>query len=254
MPPRGDSAIVRDFNLLGIDFFGADTLEPIPNGCREGDRLRRGDPMRLMMIAISLLCAVGCGMSAEAAAAKDRESSKATWALVLRVDGADVRIPLKVMNVLLFKDEEYAKQNPSVFQIEGSGVHLIGEIAAADNVDYGEHWERLVSKMLTIKASGEFHRDPVDSTITLPGAPEIAVTGGTMFVEKYTGKWSGRGRPRLRRPAARARCGLRAEPCAPPWSTARRRSRAARRRDVPAARRNVRPRDCAAGRTCPRPR
>ena len=147
--------------------------------------------MRLLMLALSLLCTVGCGVSDEAAAAKDRESSKATWALVLRVDGADVRIPLKVMNVLLFKDEEYAKQNPSVFQIEGSGVHLIGEIAAADNVDYGEHWERLINKTLTIKASGEFHRDPVDSKIALPGAPEIAVTGGTLFVEKYTGKWSG---------------------------------------------------------------
>ena len=140
--------------------------------------------MRLLMLVLGLLCAVGCGLSEEAAAAKDRESSKATWALVLRVDGADVKIPLKAMNVLLFKDEEYAKQNPSVFQ-------LIGEIAAADNVDYGEHWERLIHKMLTIKASGEFHRDPVDSKIALPGTPEIAVTGGTMFVEKFTGKWSG---------------------------------------------------------------
>jgi hypothetical protein len=70
----------------------------------------------------------------------------ASWALILRVDGADVKIPLKAMNVLLFKDEEHAKQNPSVFQIEGSGVLLIGEIAAADNVDYGEHWERLVNQ------------------------------------------------------------------------------------------------------------
>src|SRR5206468_9940109 len=92
-PPRGDSAIVREFNLPGIDFSGADTLETTPNGCREGDRLRRGDPMRLLMLALSLLCAVGCGISEEAAAAKDRESSKAAWALVLRVDGADVRIP-----------------------------------------------------------------------------------------------------------------------------------------------------------------
>src|SRR5207245_10080302 len=146
--------------------------------------------MRLLMLALTLLCAPGCGISEEAAAAKDCESSKATWALVLRVDGADVRIPLKVMNVLLFKDEEYAKQNPSVFQIEGSGVHLIGEIAAADNVDYGERWERLVNKMLTIKASVEFHRDPVDSTITLPGAPEIAVTGGTLFGDNCTSQWS----------------------------------------------------------------
>jgi hypothetical protein len=87
--------------------------------------------VRRLMLALSLLCAAGCGMSEEAAAAKDRESSKTTWAMVLKIDGADVRIPLKAMNVLLFKDEEYAKQNPSVFQIEGNGVHLIGEIAAA---------------------------------------------------------------------------------------------------------------------------
>jgi hypothetical protein len=111
--------------------------------------------------------------------------------MVLKVDGADVKIPLKVMNVLLFKDEEYAKQNPSVFQIEGTGVQLLGEIAPADNVDYGEHWERLVNKMLTIKASGEFHRDPIDSKIALPGEPEVAVTGGTLFVEKFTGTLSG---------------------------------------------------------------
>lgn len=147
--------------------------------------------MLRLMLALSLLCIAGCGVSEEAAAAKDRESSKATWALVLKVDGADVSIPLKVMNVLLFKDEEHARQNPSIFEIEGNGVHLIGEIAAADNVDYGEHWERLVNKPLTIKASGEFHRNTVDSRIALPGASEVAVTGGTMFVEKYTGKWSG---------------------------------------------------------------
>jgi len=147
--------------------------------------------LRVLILALTLLCAAGCGTSEEAAAAKDRETSKATWALVLKVDGADVRIPLTAMNVLLFKDEEYAKQNPSVFQIEGSGVQLLGEIAAADNVDYGEHWERLINKTLTIKASGEFHRDSVDSKIALPGRPEVAVTAGTMFVEKYTGKWSG---------------------------------------------------------------
>jgi hypothetical protein len=147
--------------------------------------------MRRLIVAVSLLCAAGCGASEELAAANDRESAKATWAMVLRVDGAEVRIPLEVMNVLLFKDEEHAKEHPSVFEVKGGGLHLIGEIAAADNVDYGEHWERLINKTLTIKASGEFHRDTVDSKIALPGTAEIAVTGGTMFVERYTGKWSG---------------------------------------------------------------
>ena len=147
--------------------------------------------MRLLIAVLALLCAAGCGVSEEAAAAKDREASQATWAMVLKVNGADVKIPLKVMNVLLFKDEEYAKENPSVFAIEGNGVHLIGEIAAADNVDYGEHWERLISKPLAIKASGQFHREAVESKIALPGQPEMAVTGGIMFVEKYAGRWSG---------------------------------------------------------------
>jgi hypothetical protein len=143
------------------------------------------------MIALSVLCAAGCGSSEDPAAAKDGESSRAAGTLVLRVDGADVKIPLKAMNVLLFKDEEYAKQNPSVFALEGNGVHLIGEIAPADNVDYDEHWERLVNKTLTIKASGQYHRDPVASKIALPGTSEIAVTGGTMLVEKFSGQRSG---------------------------------------------------------------
>ena len=146
---------------------------------------------RLFLLAVSLLFAAGCGMSDEAAAAKARDSSMASWALVLKVDGAEVKIPLKAMNVLLFKDEEHARQNPSVFQVEGNGVQLIGEIAAADNVDYDEHWERLINKTLTIKASGEFHRDSVDSKIALPGTTEIAVTGGTMFVERFSGKSAG---------------------------------------------------------------
>jgi hypothetical protein len=138
-----------------------------------------------------LILLSACGGSEEEDAAKDRAASMAGWAAVLKVDGADVRIPLQVMNVLLFKDEEYAKANPSAFEIEGQGLHLIGEIAAADDVGYGEKWDKLIGKTLTIKASGEFHRDHVDSKLTLPGKPEVAVTGGSLLVEKFTGKWSG---------------------------------------------------------------
>lgn len=145
--------------------------------------------MRRFIPLLPLILAA-CG-SDEESAAKDRAASQAGWALVLKVDGADVRLPLKVMNVLLFKDEAYAKQNPSAFHIEGEGVALIGEIAAADNVDYGEHWDRLIGKTLTIKASGEFHRDPVESALTLPGKTELKVTGGTMVPQSIKGKWTG---------------------------------------------------------------
>ena len=138
------------------------------------------------------LLAAGCDFSTEEEnVAKDRAASMATWAVILKVDGADVRLPLKVMNVLLFKDDEYARSHPSAFEIEGEGISLIGEIAAADDVGYGEKWEKLIGKTLAIKASGEFHRDHVDSKITLPGKPEMPITGGSMVVEKYAGKWSG---------------------------------------------------------------
>ena len=140
---------------------------------------------------LPILLLAGCGGSEEEDAAKDRAASQATWAVILKVDGADVRWPLKVMNVLLFKDEEVAKANPSAFEIEGQGVHLIGEIAPADDVGYGEKWDRLIGKTLKIKASGEFHRDQVDSKLNLPDQPDLPVTGGTMVVEKVAGKWTG---------------------------------------------------------------
>lgn len=141
-------------------------------------------------LAVLALLLASCNTEEESAA-KDREASKATWAVVLKVDGADVRLPLEIMNVLLYKDDDYASKHPSAFQIEGAGVSLFGEIAPGDNVGYGEHWEKLIGKTLKILPSGEFHRDHVDSKITLPGKPEIAVTAGTMVVEKFTGKWSG---------------------------------------------------------------
>lgn len=140
--------------------------------------------------ALALLLA-SCGGSEEETMTKDLAASKATWALQLRVDGADVRIPLEVMNVLLFKDEEYAKEHPSVFEIQGEGVSLIGEIPPANDVGYGENWERLFGATLTVKPSGDFHHDPVTSRITLPGKTELKVTGGSLQPSGFKGKWSG---------------------------------------------------------------
>jgi len=136
------------------------------------------------------LCLSACN-SEEESAAKDRAESKKTWALVLKVDGADVRLPLEIMNVLLFKSDDYASKNPSPVHIEGEGVSLYAEIAPADYVGYEEDWKKLIGKTITIKASGRYHREDIESKITLPGKEPVAVTGGTMLVEKFTGKWSG---------------------------------------------------------------
>lgn len=142
------------------------------------------------LAALTLLLA-SCMDSEEETARKDREESKKTWAIVVKVDGADVRLPLQMMNVLLYKDDEYAGKHPSPVHIEGEGVNLYAEIAPADNVGYGEKWENLIGKTITIKPAGQYHREDVESKLTLPGKDPIAVTGGSMTVEKFTGKWSG---------------------------------------------------------------
>ncbi len=142
-------------------------------------------------IAVLALLLGSCGGGTEEDAAKDRAAAAANWAIVVKVDGAEVKLPLEAMNVLLFKDEDAAKANPTVFEIEGPGLSLFGEIPPAANPDYAEKWEKLIGVTLTIKASGEYHRDVVESKLTLPGKPEIRVTGGTKTTEAISGKWSG---------------------------------------------------------------
>lgn len=140
---------------------------------------------------LAALVLASCGGGSEEDAKKDRAAAMATWALVFKLDGADVKIPLKAMNVLLFKDEEYADKNPTVFHVEGGGVDLFGEIPPANQPGYGEHWEKMIGATLTIKASGEFYHDIVESKITLPGKPEVKILEGTMTVESRSGKWAG---------------------------------------------------------------
>jgi hypothetical protein len=147
--------------------------------------------LSLLLVSGWALLTASCGGSSEENMAKEVAASKATWLLTVNVDGAEVKLPLGVMNVLLFKNEEDAKQIPSTFEIVGGGVHLLGEIPAESDVGYGEKWENLVGKTLTVKPSGEFHREPVESTLTLPGKAAMKVLSGSLAPGSVKGKWSG---------------------------------------------------------------
>jgi hypothetical protein len=140
----------------------------------------------------SSLLTTSCMGSEEEEANQAHAAAKATWCIVLKVDGADVRIALSEMNILLFKDDDYAKQHAAPFEIKGEGLHLIGEIPPDASPGYEEKIENLVGKTLPIKASGDFHHEgTIESKITLPGKPEIGIVGGSLLGERRTGKWSG---------------------------------------------------------------
>jgi hypothetical protein len=140
----------------------------------------------------STLLTTSCGGSEEEEANKAHATARAGWCFMLKIDGADVRIPLSEMNILLFKDEDYAKDHPSPFQIKGQGVLLIGEVPPDASPGYSEKIEKMVGKTLPIRASGEFHHEgTIESKLTLPGQGEIGIVSGELTGEKMTGKWSG---------------------------------------------------------------
>ncbi len=139
-----------------------------------------------------VLALSGCMGSEEEEAAKAHAAAKAGWCFVFRIDGADVRIPLSSMDILLYKDDGYAKDHPAPFQVKGEGLQLIGDIPPDASPGYDEKIEKLVGKTLPIKSAGDFHHEgTIESTITLPGKPAIGIISGSLIGQKVSGKWSG---------------------------------------------------------------
>ncbi len=60
------------------------------------------------------------------------EAARASWALTVKVDGADVKLPLEGMDVFLVEDE---KKYPEIFEITGPSVALVGEFPLAAHVE-----------------------------------------------------------------------------------------------------------------------
>jgi hypothetical protein len=106
------------------------------------------------------------------------------WNLTLNVDGGEVRVPLEVFNVYLVEDETF----PEVFELLGAGVALVGVFPSDIHVGYGDDWEALFNKSISIKPYGGYYLEPKNSVITLPGKPVMKVLGGFLIAEKVTGK------------------------------------------------------------------
>jgi hypothetical protein len=115
-------------------------------------------------------------------------ATKASWALALRVDGAEVKAPLEILNVFLVEDE---KRHPEVFEIVGPGVALVGEFPKDVHVGYEEGWKRLFGKAIPIAPRGGDPREPKESRVTLPDGRVLKISGGSFIAEKLTGKWAG---------------------------------------------------------------
>lgn len=141
--------------------------------------------MRYACLA-GLLAGLGCsdggsggGPSAE---------TKASWALVLKIDGAELRLPLERMLVFLVEDED---EDPELYEIVGPGVALVGEFPRDVHIGYDEDWSRVFGKTVSVQTRGGDPREPKDAHVVLPDGTRAAVLGGALTPERLTGKWAG---------------------------------------------------------------
>jgi hypothetical protein len=132
------------------------------------------------LFALACLLGVGCGKPENAPPSPEEAVENFVQKLVLDVEGKSVEIPLEKMDVFLVK----RGSGPEIFEIHGTGVVLVGTFPKDVRVDYGEHWEELVGKAITISPRGGDPREPSESQLTLPGKAPLKVLGGTFTVEK----------------------------------------------------------------------
>lgn len=139
--------------------------------------------------AIVLMSLVGVAVGCSDAGKPGTSGGKPpAWELALSVDGADVRMPLEVLDVHLFDDDDMAE----TFELRGPGVVLVGEMPKGVHVGYAEKWEALIGRpvMLSDKPGGQPRR-PKAPVLTLPGKPPVPVVGGQFTVESCSGSRAG---------------------------------------------------------------
>jgi hypothetical protein len=136
------------------------------------------------MLAISLASCSGTGDSA-ATVELARSQAKSGWKLSIDDAGATSEMSLDRMDIYLTEDGY-----PEYFEIQGTGVVLVGEIPQELKVDYEEAFEKLVGKTIPLLPRGGDPREEKDATVTINGLA-YPVSGGTFTVQKVTGKFTG---------------------------------------------------------------
>ena len=138
----------------------------------------------LAAMTFALLSASSCGLAdTEATAAAARAKAQENWKLT--IENAEP-LALERLDIFLVEDDSDAE----VFKLYGDDVTLVGEFPLSLHVGYEEDFSRLVGKTIALDAEGGDPSDPESAFVTL-GGTRLPVTGGSLTVEKVTGKWDG---------------------------------------------------------------
>ena len=147
-------------------------------------------PVRVVLALAALLVA-GCGLQSDADlqanAAAARAKAEPTWKIRLESDGGVVDAKLERMDIFLTEDED---SEPEIFEIHGPDAVLVGTFPSDLHVGYEAEYGRAVGRTIPIEPTGGDPREPKTSWVRLDGMA-VPVTGGTLTIQKVTGKWEG---------------------------------------------------------------
>ncbi len=140
-----------------------------------------------LMVATWLLGALsvaGCSSSGDGS---KRSVDKTSWKLVYTHDGVEVELPLEQMRIYLVEEEN---EYPEVFELDGSGVALVGTFPMNCHVGYEENYAVLTGKTIPIEASGGAMDDKM-SYLQMPDGTKAFVVDGSFTPEKIEGSIDG---------------------------------------------------------------
>jgi hypothetical protein len=103
--------------------------------------------------------------------------------LALDIDGRTVELKLEKMDIYLV-DPDAESEYPESFEIIGPEVVLCGKFPMQTRVGYGEKYENLAGKSITIAPQNVDAREPKRSSLIVPGVGQALVEGGSFVVNK----------------------------------------------------------------------
>jgi hypothetical protein len=140
-------------------------------------RLGGGAMRRLaLLVALAALCA--CGVPGGGP-----EPPK-PGTMRLSVEGREVELKVEVLDVYLVENPD---AYPESYVLRGPDVGLVGKFPQDLHVGYGEKFDLLKQRPITILRETGLDVEESPSFVTLPGAKPVDVTGGTIKVERVDG-------------------------------------------------------------------
>lgn len=147
---------------------------------------------RPLVLAVALASAIaGCGFHSDAeltaTAAAARAKAQTTWKMRLETATGSSDLTLERFDIYLTEDDQ---NEPEIFELYGPDVMLVGSFPMDLHVGYGAEYSRAVGRTIAIQPTGGDPGEPKSSFVRIGGVPQ-PISGGTITIEKLTGKWEG---------------------------------------------------------------